>query len=146
MNRVFIPKRLIVLYRFRFNTWFRSLIFFLVSTTARSRLRRSGEEEEVEGETEEEGEGEEEVGVAIGDLEEDKVKVEEGVVVEVGFSLEEEEEKERVDLSLEEVLEKEEEVLLEVFCANLRLAFNSAILACSNWMSLGSSWLRRVSS
>ena len=86
MNRVFIPKRLIVLYRFRFNTWFRSLIFFLVSTTARSRLRRSGEEE--------------------------------------------------VDLSLEEVLEEEEEevveVLLVALLANLRLALNSAILACSN--------------
>ena len=131
MNRVFIPKRLIVLYRSRFNTWFRSLIFFLVSTTARSRLRRSGEEEEEV----EEGkvEVEEEEGVAIEDLEEDKVEVEEGVVVEVGFSL-------------EEVLEEEEEVLLVALLANLRLALNSAILACSNWMSLGSSWLRRVSS
>ena len=140
MNRVFIPKRLIVLYRFRFNTWFRSLIFFLVSTTARSRLRRSGEEEvEVE-----EGKVEVEEEVEEGKVEEEE---EEGVVVEVGFSLEEEEEKERVDLSLEEVLEEEEgEVLLVALLANLRLALNSAILACSSWMSLGSSWLRRVSS
>ena len=130
-----------MLYRFRLNTWFRSLIYFLVSATARSKLRRSGEEEEEEGE-EGKVEVEEEVGVAIGDLEEDKVEVEEGVVVEVRFSLEEEE----AGFNLEEVLEEEEEVLLVALLANLGLAFNSAILACSNWMSLGSSWLRRVSS